>query len=155
MRTWGSKLLSCSHCTPELERQNETIRVGVLPHLGEDIILGTDYEDFPSLLTKAGQEHILRTWWEEVPTGAVVEESRRPRVIPSRKQKREQRQNYIQTQKAPKSDIPEAASSVCTITGDFRQSQHDDPSLEHAWHQALNPDDHVVGPRFIIQNNLL
>ncbi|KAJ1209391.1 hypothetical protein NDU88_004769 [Pleurodeles waltl] len=34
------------------------------------------------------------------------------------------------------------------------ESQHDDPTLKHAWHQALNPEDHVVGPKFIIQNNL-
>ncbi|KAJ1201568.1 hypothetical protein NDU88_005376 [Pleurodeles waltl] len=124
--------------------KEEAIRVGVLPHLDEHIILGTDYEDFPSLLNKAGQEHILRTWWEEVPIGEGEEESRRPRVILSSKQKREQRQQYTQSQKGLKPNIPEAASIVCTITGDFQQRQHDDPTLKHAWQQALNLEDHVT-----------
>ncbi|KAJ1082429.1 hypothetical protein NDU88_002597 [Pleurodeles waltl] len=36
---------------------DETITVVVIPNLGEDLILGTDYVDFTSLLEKAGQEH--------------------------------------------------------------------------------------------------
>ncbi|KAJ1089716.1 hypothetical protein NDU88_002861 [Pleurodeles waltl] len=70
---------------------DETITVGVIPNLGEDLILGTDYVDFTSLLEKASQEHVHKAWWEEAPFGASEEESRKPRITLSRKQKREQR----------------------------------------------------------------
>ncbi|KAJ1162718.1 hypothetical protein NDU88_003185, partial [Pleurodeles waltl] len=67
------------------------MRVGVLFRLGEDIILGTDYGDFPALLEAAGREHALRSWWEKVPIGSDTDDPRTPRAILSRKQKREQR----------------------------------------------------------------
>ncbi|KAJ1165375.1 hypothetical protein NDU88_005803 [Pleurodeles waltl] len=86
--------------------KDETIRVGVLPHLGEDIILRTDYVDFPSLLTKEGQEHILKTWWEEVPLGVGEDESRRPRIKLSRKQKREQLQKIYTAAESPENRHP-------------------------------------------------
>ncbi|KAJ1206252.1 hypothetical protein NDU88_001661 [Pleurodeles waltl] len=50
-----------------------------------------DYVDFTSLLEKAGQEHVHNTLWEEAPFGASEEETRKPRIKLSRKQKREQR----------------------------------------------------------------
>ncbi|KAJ1141726.1 hypothetical protein NDU88_008054 [Pleurodeles waltl] len=39
----------------------ERISVGVIPALGEDMIIGTDYEDFVPLLTKASQEYLTNT----------------------------------------------------------------------------------------------
>ncbi|KAJ1128101.1 hypothetical protein NDU88_006480 [Pleurodeles waltl] len=117
--------------------RTEPLRVGVLPRLDEDIILGTDYEDFPSLLDKAGQEHLLRTWWEESPSGLDKEEPKEARVILSRRQKREQRHYYAQ--KSLPRDGPEVARKVCMVTGDFRRNQNENPSLKHAWQQALSP----------------
>ncbi|KAJ1181000.1 hypothetical protein NDU88_006211 [Pleurodeles waltl] len=119
--------------------RTETLRVGVLPRLDEDIILCTDYEDLPSLLDKAGQEHLLRTWWEEVPRGLVKEEPKEAWVTLSRRKKREQR--YYYAQKALPRDGPEVARKVCTVTGDFWWNQNEDPSLKHAWQQALSPEE--------------
>ncbi|KAJ1163361.1 hypothetical protein NDU88_003820 [Pleurodeles waltl] len=45
----------------------EQISVGVITALGEDLIIGTDYEDFVPLLTKASQEYLTNTWWEDAP----------------------------------------------------------------------------------------
>ncbi|KAJ1153668.1 hypothetical protein NDU88_006427 [Pleurodeles waltl] len=112
--------------------EDENMRVGVLTRLGEAVILGTDYEDFPSLLTKASQELVLRSWWEEVPVGIGEEEKRQPIEILSRKKKREQQKHYSQNRPAPLVDTPEVASRMCTIPGEFRQNQRDDPSLKHA-----------------------
>ncbi|KAJ1084254.1 hypothetical protein NDU88_004406 [Pleurodeles waltl] len=58
------------------------------------MIIGTDYEDFVPLLTKASQEYPTSTWWEDAPySSADVEETTiRPKL--SRKKKREQRQTY-------------------------------------------------------------
>ncbi|KAJ1106875.1 hypothetical protein NDU88_004273 [Pleurodeles waltl] len=41
-------------------------------------------------------------------------------------------------------DSKDPPATIYTITGDFRQCQHEDLILKHAWHQALNPDDHVL-----------
>ncbi|KAJ1165513.1 hypothetical protein NDU88_005940 [Pleurodeles waltl] len=49
----------------------ETITVGMIPNLGEDLILCTDYVNFTPLLEKACQEHITNTWWEEAPFGTA------------------------------------------------------------------------------------
>ncbi|KAJ1216210.1 hypothetical protein NDU88_003816 [Pleurodeles waltl] len=57
---------------------DETITVGVIPDLGEDLILGTDYEDFTSLLEKAGQEQVNNAWWEEAPFGVSEEAKKKP-----------------------------------------------------------------------------
>ncbi|KAJ1205332.1 hypothetical protein NDU88_000767 [Pleurodeles waltl] len=110
--------------------RTETLRVGVLPRLDEDIILGTDYEDFPSLLEKAGQEHLLGTWWEEAPSGLDKEEPKEARVTLSRRQNREQRHSYAQ--KSLPQNGHEVARNVYTFTGDFRRNQNEDPSLKHA-----------------------
>ncbi|KAJ1211043.1 hypothetical protein NDU88_006405 [Pleurodeles waltl] len=61
---------------------------------GEDIILGTDYDDFPALLETAGREQALKSWWEEVPIGSDTDDQKPTRAILSKKQKREQRQWY-------------------------------------------------------------
>ncbi|KAJ1106786.1 hypothetical protein NDU88_004184 [Pleurodeles waltl] len=74
--------------------ENEMLKVGVLPHLEEDIIIGTDYADFPTLLTKAGQEHTLKSWWEDVPFEAGVGLSRDPKVPLTGREKRVQRKQY-------------------------------------------------------------
>ncbi|KAJ1162852.1 hypothetical protein NDU88_003317 [Pleurodeles waltl] len=135
--------------------EDETIKVGVIPHLGENLILGTDYMDFTSLLTKAGQEQILKTWWKEIPFELGKEENRKTRKTLSRKQKREQQRQYQLVRDSRPTDPKDPPAVICTIMGDFRQSQHKDPTLKHAWHQALNPDDQVVGPKFLVKNNLL
>ncbi|KAJ1115011.1 hypothetical protein NDU88_003239 [Pleurodeles waltl] len=41
---------------------DKTITVGVIPNLGEDLNLGTDYVDFTSLLEKAGHEYVNNAW---------------------------------------------------------------------------------------------
>ncbi|KAJ1181034.1 hypothetical protein NDU88_006245 [Pleurodeles waltl] len=74
--------------------EDETIKVGVIPNLGEDLILVTDYVDFSSLLNKAGQEQVLKAWCEEIPFGVGEEENRKPRIKLSKKQKREEQQKY-------------------------------------------------------------
>ncbi|KAJ1088695.1 hypothetical protein NDU88_001851 [Pleurodeles waltl] len=125
--------------------EDETIKVGVIPNLGEDLILGTDYVDFTSLLNEAGDELVHNAWWEEVPFGVGEEESRKPQVKLSRKQKREQRRMYQLARDPRSTDSKDPPAIIYTITGDSRQCQHEDLTLKHAWHQALNPDDHV-GP---------
>ncbi|KAJ1161310.1 hypothetical protein NDU88_001797 [Pleurodeles waltl] len=109
-------------------------------NLGEDLILGTDYVDFTSLLEKAGQERILNAWREEALFGVSEEENRKPRIKLSRKQKREQQRNHHRNV-----DPKNSPAIICTITGDFRQCQYEDLTLKHAWHHALHPDEHVVG----------
>ncbi|KAJ1169877.1 hypothetical protein NDU88_001765 [Pleurodeles waltl] len=103
--------------------------------------------DFSFLLNKAGHEHVCKTWWEEIPLGPGEEENRTPRIKLSRKQKREQRRQYPLPRESRTTESQNPSAVICTITGDFRQSQHDDPKLKHAWQQALNPDNHVVGPK--------
>ncbi|KAJ1208980.1 hypothetical protein NDU88_004359 [Pleurodeles waltl] len=120
------------------------ITVGVIPNLGEDLILGTDYVNFTSLLDKAGQEQVNSAWWEEAPFGASEEENRKPRIKLSRKQKREQRREYRNFRDLKNLDPTTSPAVICTIKGDFRQCQHEDPTLKHAWHQALHPDGHVT-----------
>ncbi|KAJ1132774.1 hypothetical protein NDU88_011077 [Pleurodeles waltl] len=73
---------------------DEMITVGVIPDLGEDLILDTDYDDFTSLLEKAGQEQVNNAWWEEAPFGVSEEEARTLRIKISRKQKIEQRREH-------------------------------------------------------------
>ncbi|KAJ1200023.1 hypothetical protein NDU88_003852 [Pleurodeles waltl] len=124
--------------------EDETITVGVIPNLGEDLNLGTDYVDFTSLLEKAGQEHVNNAWWEEAPFGVSEEETRKPRIKLSRKQKREQQWKH-QNLRDPRNPDPNPPPAIiCTTTGDFRQCSHEDPTLKHAWHQALHPDGHVI-----------
>ncbi|KAJ1143223.1 hypothetical protein NDU88_009534 [Pleurodeles waltl] len=93
------------------------------------MILGTDYEDFPSLLEKAGQEHLLRTWWKEAHSGLDKEEPKEARVILSKRQKREQRRYYAQNPLPQDGHM--VTGTVCTITGDFRQNQKEDPTLKN------------------------
>ncbi|KAJ1128257.1 hypothetical protein NDU88_006636 [Pleurodeles waltl] len=74
--------------------EEESLRVGVLPHLEEDIIIGTDYTAFTELLSKAGEEHMLQKWWEEVPYDPEVPENQSPKDHLNKRQKRIQRQQY-------------------------------------------------------------
>ncbi|KAJ1117369.1 hypothetical protein NDU88_005569 [Pleurodeles waltl] len=73
------------------------------------------------------------------------DESRKPQIKLSRNQKREQRQMYQLAREPRNADSKGRPAVICTITGDFRQSQQEDLKLKHSWHQALNPDDHVPG----------
>ncbi|KAJ1152497.1 hypothetical protein NDU88_005272 [Pleurodeles waltl] len=119
---------------------DETITVGVIPNLGKDLIFGTDYVDFTSLLEKAGHKHVNNAWWEEAPFGASEVEARTPRIKLSRKQKREQRQEHRNLRDLRNLDPTPHTATAFTTTGDFRQAQHEDPTLKNAWHQALHPD---------------
>ncbi|KAJ1189515.1 hypothetical protein NDU88_006260 [Pleurodeles waltl] len=131
---------------PNWKGEDETINVGVIPNLGEDFILGTDYGDFTSLLEKAGQEHLYATWWEEALFGASEEETRKPRIKLSRKQKIEQRWEYQNLRDPRKLEPHLPSATVCTTTGDFRQGQCEDPTLKNAWHQAAHQDGPVRNP---------
>ncbi|XP_069100681.1 uncharacterized protein [Pleurodeles waltl] len=133
--------------------QIENLQVGVLSTLDKDIILGTDYEDFPSLLEKAVQENLLRGWWAEAPSDITTEEPTREKNILSRRQKREQRRAYIQHYTSLGN--PATRGKIYTITGDFQQNHNEDPTLKHAWQQAEAGAATGVGPRFLIRNNLL
>ncbi|KAJ1154992.1 hypothetical protein NDU88_007730 [Pleurodeles waltl] len=119
---------------------DETITVGVIPDLGEDLILGTDYVDFISLLEKASQEHGNNAWCEEAPFGASEDEVRTPRIKLSRKQKREQRREHRNFHNLRNLDPAPHTATIFTTTGEFRQAEHEDPTLKNAWHQALHPD---------------
>ncbi|XP_069085522.1 uncharacterized protein [Pleurodeles waltl] len=121
---------------------SEDLRVGVLSKLEEDIIIGTDYVDFSSLLERTGQEHMLTSWWTEVPEGDMPEGPGRIRATLSKKQKREQRHSYWQTLPSDEDSTP--SGRICSITGDFRQNQNEDPSLKHAWQQAQSGE--IQGP---------
>ncbi|KAJ1118595.1 hypothetical protein NDU88_006786 [Pleurodeles waltl] len=112
----------------------------MIPSLGEDLILGTDYANFTPLLEKACQEDITSTRWEEAPYGTAKVEEIPLRKKLSRKQKREQRQEYHATP-TPDSHKPSPrAATVLTTVGSFRQAQREDPTLKNAWQQALRPD---------------
>ncbi|KAJ1149643.1 hypothetical protein NDU88_002449 [Pleurodeles waltl] len=101
----------------------EKITVGMIPNLGEDLILGTDYVNFTPLLEKACQENIANAWWNEALFGTTEMEARPLRKKLSRKEKREQRQEYRNplTPETPE-PVPQTAT-VLTIAGTFRQAQ--------------------------------
>ncbi|KAJ1150111.1 hypothetical protein NDU88_002909 [Pleurodeles waltl] len=117
------------------------------PHLGEDLILGTDYENFTPLLEKACHETIANAWWTEAPFGTTEIDLRPVRKKVSQKEKREERQEY-QNQQPPV--IPESVpqtGAVLTSAGTFRQAQRKDPSLKNAWHYTRTGDrTNVIGP---------
>ncbi|KAJ1156144.1 hypothetical protein NDU88_008868 [Pleurodeles waltl] len=118
----------------------ETITVGMIPHLGVVLILGTDYENFTPLLEKACQENIANAWWATARFGTTEIDVRPERKKLSRKEKREQRQEY---RNHIPHEIPESipqTGTVVTIAGTFRQAQREDPTLKNAWQQELHPD---------------
>ncbi|KAJ1178903.1 hypothetical protein NDU88_004144 [Pleurodeles waltl] len=139
----GQKYYPVAVINFQWKEEKETLKVGVLPHLEEDIIIGTDYAVFSLLLTKAGQEHTLRMRWKEVPYDAGEGVSCIPRDHLSKRQKRIQRQQYVQNPNKTTRVAPGIPGKVYTVAGDFRQSQRDDPSLKNAWQQALNHEEHV------------
>ncbi|KAJ1159501.1 hypothetical protein NDU88_000008 [Pleurodeles waltl] len=150
----GSEVFSRASHQPPVEREKETLKVGVLPHLEEDIITGTDYAAFSLLLTKAGQEHTLKMWWKEVPYDTREAASQHPRKHLSKRQKRIQRQQYaVKDYEVTKMD-PGATGKVYTVAGDFRQSQRDNPSLKNPWQQALNHEEHVDESEVTQRSNL-
>ncbi|KAJ1188366.1 hypothetical protein NDU88_005127 [Pleurodeles waltl] len=134
--------------------EEETLRVGVLPHLEEDIIIGTDYAAFPRLLSKAGEEHMMKKWWKEVPYDTEIAETRPIKPPLSKQQKRAQRQQNWEGNRG-NTDTPGITGKVYTVVGDFRQKQREDPSLKNAWAKALSSEEEGAGPTFHIHNNLL
>ncbi|KAJ1137838.1 hypothetical protein NDU88_004234 [Pleurodeles waltl] len=134
--------------------EEETLRVGVLPHLEEDIINGTDYAAFPRLLSKAGEEHMMKKWWEEVPYDTEIAETRPIKPPLSKRQKRAQRQQHWEENRG-NTDTPGITGKVYTLAGDFRQKQREDHSLKNAWAKALSNEEEGAGPTFHIHNNLL
>ncbi|KAJ1119346.1 hypothetical protein NDU88_007532 [Pleurodeles waltl] len=133
--------------------EDEPLKVGVLPHLEEDIIIGTDYTAFPRLLIKAGEEHMMKKRWEEVPYDTEVAENQPPKLHLSKRQKRIQRRQYWGKDYESNKTTPGAMDKVYTVAGDFRQ--RDDPSLKNAWEKALSNEEPGVGPTFQIHNHLL
>ncbi|KAJ1170166.1 hypothetical protein NDU88_002047 [Pleurodeles waltl] len=134
--------------------KEETLRVGVLPHLEEDIIIGTDYAAFPRLLNKAREEHMMKKWWEEIPYDTEIAETRPLKPHLSKRQKRAQSQQHWEENQG-NTDPPGITGKVCTVAGDFRQKQREDPSLKNAWEKALSREEEGVGPTFHIHNDLL
>ncbi|KAJ1154407.1 hypothetical protein NDU88_007159 [Pleurodeles waltl] len=103
------------------------------------MIIGTDYEDFVPLLTKASKEYPTNTWWEDAPYGSadVEETTIRPKL--SRKQKRQQRQSH---QAKPKADPTRPAyqpAAVLAAAGSFRQAQREDPTLKKHLPSCISP----------------
>ncbi|KAJ1085401.1 hypothetical protein NDU88_005533 [Pleurodeles waltl] len=125
----------------------ETIAVGMISNLGEDLILGTDYVNFTPLLEKACQENIANVWWDEAPFGTTEIDARPLRKKLSRKEKREQRQKYLNPLTPETSEPVPQTATVLTIAGSFRQTQREDPTLKNAWQQALHPDGRSTGRR--------
>ncbi|KAJ1153088.1 hypothetical protein NDU88_005855 [Pleurodeles waltl] len=101
---------------------DETITVGVIPNLGQDLILGTDYVNFTTLLEKAGQEHVNNAWWEEAPFKANEIEARTPQNKLSRKQKREQRREHRNSCDLGNIGPTLHTATVFTTAGDFQTS---------------------------------
>ncbi|KAJ1167797.1 hypothetical protein NDU88_008185 [Pleurodeles waltl] len=110
----------------------EQITVGMIPTLGEDLIIRTDYENFTPLLARASQDYVTNIWWEEAPYGKAEVEESPLRLKLNRKQKREQWQYY---NAAPAMGSPKPgpqAATVLTMIESFRQAQREDPTLKNA-----------------------
>ncbi|KAJ1189787.1 hypothetical protein NDU88_006529 [Pleurodeles waltl] len=124
----------------------ERLKVEVIPVvLGEDLTIGTDYEDFIPLLAKASQEYITNTWWEDTPYVAAEVEEKPMRPKLSRKQKQGQRQSYNGNLTLAAARPISHRATVLTAEGSFRQAQREDPLLKNAWQRALAPDETAVG----------
>ncbi|KAJ1112129.1 hypothetical protein NDU88_000397 [Pleurodeles waltl] len=117
--------------------EEEPLKVGVLPHLAEDIIIATDYTAFLRLLSKAGEEHMMKKWWEEVPYDTEVAEPLPSKPQLSKQQKRLQKRQHWEENHG-NTKTPGVMGKVYTVAGDFRQSQREDPSLKNAWAKALS-----------------
>ncbi|KAJ1130222.1 hypothetical protein NDU88_008578 [Pleurodeles waltl] len=75
--------------------QEECLSVGVIPDLGEDMIIGTDYDAFAHLLNNANQDHMANSWWKEAPfVSTDIEESSIRRKL-SKKKKNANRSRVI------------------------------------------------------------
>ncbi|KAJ1126900.1 hypothetical protein NDU88_005306 [Pleurodeles waltl] len=75
--------------------QEECLSVGVIPNLGEDMIIGMDYDAFAYLLVNSNQDHMTDSWWkEEAPSVSTDIEEHPVRRKLSKKKKREQKQGY-------------------------------------------------------------
>ncbi|KAJ1146406.1 hypothetical protein NDU88_012683 [Pleurodeles waltl] len=125
----------------------EQITVGMIPALGEDLIIGPDYDNFTSLLAKASQENVTNTWWEEAPYGKAEVEESPLRLKLSRKQEQEQRRYYHATSATGSLKPAPEAATVLTTVGSFRQAQPEDPTLKNAWQQALSLDERLEAER--------
>ncbi|KAJ1198773.1 hypothetical protein NDU88_002612 [Pleurodeles waltl] len=112
----------------------------MIPDLGEDIIIGTDYDAFAYLLNNANQEHTANLWWKEAPfvTSEIEEHSISKKL--SKKQKCKQKQGYRRKDDDTQLSVPTDPKPIMTVAGSFRQVQREDPTLKNAWHSALAPD---------------
>ncbi|KAJ1162723.1 hypothetical protein NDU88_003190 [Pleurodeles waltl] len=97
--------------------QEECLSVEVIPDLGEDIIIGTDYVAFAYLLNNANQERIANLWWKEAPfvTSEIEEHSIRRKL--SKKQKREQKQGYRRRDENTQLSVPTDPNPIMTVAG--------------------------------------
>ncbi|KAJ1172129.1 hypothetical protein NDU88_003979 [Pleurodeles waltl] len=140
--------------TFQFRGEEEPLRVGVLPHLEEDIIIGTDYTAFTQLLNKAGEEHTMRKWWDEIPQDTVMADTRSLKLYLSRRQKRNQRHLHWEENCGNKEEA-EVTRKVYTVASDYRRRKREDPTLKNAWEKALSNESTGAGPSFLIHNDLL
>ncbi|KAJ1107527.1 hypothetical protein NDU88_004917 [Pleurodeles waltl] len=142
--------------TAELQpRSGESVASAVIPDLGEDMIIGTDYDALAHLLNNANQYHIANAWWKEAPfVSSEIQEPNTRRKL-SKKQKREQKQGYRTNSDPTKPSVSAVPKAIMSIAGRFRQAQREYPTLKNAWQIALAPDVASVGPTFTITNDLL
>ncbi|KAJ1177905.1 hypothetical protein NDU88_003157 [Pleurodeles waltl] len=84
-----------------------------LPHFRRSVA-EPDYIAFTALLNKAGEEHMLHKWWEEVPYDLEVTETQSPKDHLSKRQKRIQRQQYWEKPCESKETAPgDIGKEVC------------------------------------------
>ncbi|KAJ1117486.1 hypothetical protein NDU88_005686 [Pleurodeles waltl] len=81
--------------------------------------------------SKAGEEHMMKKWWDEVPYDTEIAETRPLKPHLSKRQKRAQRQQHWEENRG-NTDKPRITGKVYTVAGDFRQKQREDPSLKNA-----------------------
>ncbi|KAJ1149271.1 hypothetical protein NDU88_002083 [Pleurodeles waltl] len=110
----------------------EYLSVGVIPELGEDMIIGTDYEAFPQLLNTANQDHISDSWWEEAPFVSFNIEGNNPIRKLSKAQKRKQNRLYQKETVSSKTPVPDSPKAIMSMAGQFQQAQREDPTLKNA-----------------------
>ncbi|KAJ1181686.1 hypothetical protein NDU88_006888 [Pleurodeles waltl] len=120
--------------------QEQFLSIGVIPDLGENMIIGTDYCAFAHLLNNVNQDHIANSWWNDAPlVSSEIEEHNTRRKL-SKKQKREQKQGYWTNSDPTKPSVTAVPKAIMSIAGRFRQAQREDPTLKNAWQIALAPD---------------
>ncbi|KAJ1201432.1 hypothetical protein NDU88_005241 [Pleurodeles waltl] len=155
MCTWRQEDLPFATIEINWTGHEEYLSVGVIPDLGEDMIIGTDTEAFPQLLDTANQDNVPVSWWEEAPFVSSNVEGSSPRRKLSKAQKRMQKQLYQKETITSNTPVPDPPKAIMSTAGQFQQAQREDPTLKNAWQISLSPDDPSVGPTFKLTNEVL